>query len=258
MPSHAAHKFTFKSEKVEITMSDQIEGLGEKFELQKYLEAREICKGVTWQVAQLIQPKMTEIQAQELIKSEFKKAGFTKFWHVSKFRIGRDTLKNFGEASDSNLVIEPGDVFFIDIGPVWNDHEADFGETFFVKSDSISPVDARKQTGKDIESLERIERLHKMIQTSKEVWQETAKAWRDQNLTGEKLYNFAAEITEAKGFKFNREMAGHRLGDFPHSLFSKLDLAEFKLTPKENIWVLEIHILCPELERGAFFEDILI
>ena len=48
------------------------------------------------------------------------------------------------------------------------------------------------------------------------------------------------------------------LGDFPHALFYKGQLSEFKKMPVENLWVLEILIKHPEKEFGAFIEDILI
>lgn len=59
------------------------------------------------------------------------------------------------------------------------------------------------------------------------------------------------------GYLLNDKMQGHRLGDFPHALFHRGNLKDFERPPQRMLWVLEIHLLEPDSERGYFYEDIL-
>lgn len=214
------------------------EKTGEKFNLQSYFAARAICKKVAATIASSAEVGMNEDDGQALITDEFRKAGVTKFWHPSKFRIGADTLKNFRDLPDKNIRLSAGDIFFIDVGPIVDEHEADFGETFTLEKSN------------EAETLQ-------LLIASKEIWLETAALWRTKGLNGIELYEKAAEISKSRGFELNPLMAGHRLGDFPHALFSKESLRSVDFLPAANLWVLEIHVRFSKIQRGSFFEDIL-
>ena len=216
------------------------EQTGEKFNLQTYFAARDLCKKVVATVAGAVEFGMNEDDGQSLIREEFRKVGVTKFWHPSKFRIGADTLKTFRDLPDKEIRLTSGDIFFLDVGPVVDEHEADIGETFVFEQ------------CKDVE-----EDALKLVEASKAIWSETAELWRSQSLSGADLYKKAESLAQAHGYQLNPLMAGHRLGDFPHALFSKQSLLASEFTPSANLWVLEIHIRSPELQRGAFYEDIL-
>ncbi len=195
---------------------------------------------VVQQVSEMVTVGLNEQQCQKILKEEFKKCGVKKFWHPSKFRIGEDTVKNFGESADQSLQIKEGDIFSIDVGPVIGDHEADFGQSFifnpYLKADD------------ELVSLNNAAML---------IWNETAKQWRQNKLSGVSLYQFAVEFAKKLGYRMNSGMGGHRLGDFPHALFSKKKLVHFDQTPAQNLWVLEVHLISDQLKRAAFFEDIL-
>ncbi len=216
------------------------EKTGEKFNLQSYFAARVLCKKVVTTITAAVEFGMNEDDGQALIKDEFRKAGVTKFWHPSKFRIGADTLKTFRDLPDKKIRLSAGDMFFVDVGPIVEEHEADFGETFIFEQSKNSVDEALK-----------------LLNASKEIWLETAALWRTKCLTGTELYEKATDISKSRGYELNPLMAGHRLGDFPHALFCKESLRSVDFLPTANLWVLEIHIRCPRIQRGSFYEDIL-
>jgi methionyl aminopeptidase len=41
-------------------------------------------------------------------------------------------VKDFEDTSERDVRLRDGDIFFIDIGPIWGDTEGDGGETFVV------------------------------------------------------------------------------------------------------------------------------
>ncbi len=178
---------------------------------------------------------MSEPDGQSLIRQIFSKYGVQKCWHPSKFRIGPDTTKSFRELPKIDLTTSAGDLCFIDIGPVIDGHEADFGQTIVVGS----------------------KRPHPLIQACEKVFQKTAGAWKSEKLTGQDLFEFANTEAKTRGYQLNPSMAGHRLGDFPHHLFSKEKLFRWEFSPSPNLWILEIHLVDAANVRGAFFEDLL-
>jgi len=134
-------------------------------------------------------------------------------------------------------VLEENDLFFIDIGPVINGHEGDYGDTFLMLSHEQQKFD--------------------IIQATKLVFNETSKAWLDHNLSGKKLYEFTSNKAASLGYDLHPKQQGHRLGDFPYHVHYKGKLAESEKVPCENLWVLEVHLLSKDKHYGAFFEDIL-
>ena len=216
-------------------MNSPNENLGERFNLDHFLAAREGAIKIVRDVAKKVTVGMSEDEAHQLLKTAFDRNGTQKLWHPSKVRFAANTLKTFREISEPNIKLKKGDLFFFDIGPVINDHEGDYGETFLCQSSESS----------------------ELIDASKSVFEQTAKAWKKQGLTGKKLYAFAAEKAQELGFELNLDMDGHRLGDFPHALHFKGGLPDHDAIPKPGLWILEIHLRDPKTNRGAFFEDLL-
>lgn len=91
---------------------EDCERTGERFNLATYLRARSLCRQMVEEIIAQVQPGMTEIEGQALIKEVFGKHGVQKNWHPSKFRIGPDTMKSFRELPDSSLVSHRRFVFF--------------------------------------------------------------------------------------------------------------------------------------------------
>src|SRR5690606_4308067 len=110
----------------------------------------------------------TEEEAHQLLKDILARRGITKLWHPSKIRFGVNTRCTFREESRAGVRLGMGDLFFVDIGPVFKDHEGDYGETF------------RCGGGSD-----------PMIEATREIFKIAEKAWREQKLTGIDLYELA-------------------------------------------------------------------
>jgi Xaa-Pro aminopeptidase len=220
-------------------MSEQvrIEAVGEHYDAQRMREARQMTRRAMHEVAASIRPGMLEEEALELTRRSLKAAGLLRGGHGIHVRFGRNTLKSFGVPSDAGVVLQPDDVFFLDIGPVWQKWEADAGDTFVV--------------GADPDML-------RIASDVKTVFDDVSGRWRNAGLTGRALYEFAVERAEALGWRLNLEMNGHRLSDFPHAAFHKGSLAEAPFRPTSALWVLEIQIRHPERPFGAFFEDLLL
>ncbi len=223
-------------------MMNSIEGTGEKFDLATFFEAQRICKMAVRRVALKVASGMVESDGQKLVKDEFSKLGISKFWHPTKFRIGADTTKNFRELPDPFARIVPGTLFFIDVGPIYLEHEADYGETFLFNDN-----DKGNDIGDDNADDSKCPEMADLAVASERIWHETARLWREEHLTGKSLYERAALFAKASGYKLNPLMAGHRLGDFPHALHSKLPLAAAEFTPSANLWVLEVHLVSERL-----------
>src|ERR1700722_18322743 len=62
--------------------------------------------------------------------------GITTYWHKRIVRAGRNTLLPYAE-NPPDLTIGEDDILFLDLGPVFEDWEADFGRTFVLGSDPV-------------------------------------------------------------------------------------------------------------------------
>lgn len=217
-------------------MDSLIHNVGSSFNLEKFLIARKLTIQAVKEISNRSFIGMSEIDGNKIINEVLEEMGAQKKWHPNKFRIGKNTTKSFREESDESVVLLEDDLFFIDIGPVWDGHEGDYGETFTVGSH---------------------DEYAKACLACKDVFEKTAHEWRNKNLTGIKLYKFANEYAESLGYTLNKAMKGHRLGDFPHHLFYKGGMLETEDTPCDNLWVLEIHLISKDKTFGSFFEDVL-
>lgn len=212
-----------------------IQSFGDSFNLETFIEARDVAREITYELSSLMRPGMTEAQAHELYKSICKTRGITKQWHPAKIRFGKNTLKNFRDESDPH-VLEEEDIYFIDIGPVWKNHEADYGETFTLGN--------------------KFDHKHIALASLK-VFEEVRDHWMKHKPSGEDLYEFATKSAEKLGYKLLMNSDGHRIGDFPHHVHFKGGLAECEEVVVPNAWILEIHLQDKMRNIGAFFEDIL-
>jgi len=181
---------------------------------------------------------MTEEQGHEIAREVIASLCGTKMWHRPHVRFGKNTLLSYGTPSEPGVVLGENDVFFLDIGPVYEGFEGDCGATFQVGSD---PDHAR------------------CLRDARAIFSKVKNKWAAERLTGEALYDFARRETEPLGWKLTLEEAnGHRLSDFPHAIYFKGGISELGFTPATHRWVLEIQIRHPERNFGAFHEDLLI
>jgi Xaa-Pro dipeptidase len=83
----------------------------------------------------LIRPGITEEALNAEIYALAKQMyGITTYWHKRIVRAGRNTLLPYAE-NPPDLVIGTDDILFLDLGPVFEDWEADFGRTFVIGDD---------------------------------------------------------------------------------------------------------------------------
>jgi len=134
-------------------------------------------------------------------------------------------------------VLRDNDIFYIDIGPVWEKWEGDGGDTFVVGSDP------------------EMQRAHIAV---RQVFDRVHEKWRTESLTGARLYEYASQVARSMGWQLARGVDGHRLADFPHKAFHSGTLAGASFAPSTDLWVLEIQIRHSTLPSGAFYEDLLL
>jgi methionine aminopeptidase len=212
-----------------------IQDFGGNFSLEKLIQARNIAREITYELSSMIRPGMTEDEAHVFYKSICSKYPIEKQWHPPKIRFGPNTICNFKDQS-APYTLQEEDIFFIDIGPVIDGHEADYGETF-----TVGEIYEEKN----------------IAHTSKKVFEEVVNYWNINRVCGEKLYDYASERAEHYGYILNLGNDGHRIGDFPHHIHFKGGIPEMDEVIIPNAWILEIHLLNQTRTYGAFFEDLL-
>jgi Xaa-Pro aminopeptidase len=213
------------------------EAVGPNFDVARLMDVRARTWRVIHDIASGIAPGMTEADGLDPARRILAEAGMQRGWHGVYVRFGANTLANYGHPSDPGLVLGDNDIFFIDIGPVWEKWEGDGGDTFVVGDDP--DMHAAKR---DVRVL--FDRVHER--------------WRKDRLTGEALYEYAAAEAKAMGWVLNLDMPGHRLSDFPHSAIHKGPLAGAPYSPSSGLWVLEIQIRHPTRPISAFYEDLML
>ena len=85
----------------------------------------------------LIRPGIPETTLNQDIYDLAKEMyGISTYWHKRIVRAGRNTLAPYDE-NPPDLKIGDDDILFLDLGPVFEEWEADFGRTFVVGSDPV-------------------------------------------------------------------------------------------------------------------------
>jgi Xaa-Pro aminopeptidase len=215
----------------------QLEAVGADFDMACLLEQRARTFAAIAAIAAAIGPGMREEEAVELANRELAARQMRRGWHKVNLRFGVNTTLHFHTASQPGVVLGENDIFFIDIGPVFERWEGDGGDTFVVGQD---------------------EELARCAAAARAVFDATRQRWLAEKLSGQALYDFAAAEAARLGWVLNLDMNGHRLSDFPHAAIFKGSLAEIDFSPSAGLWVLEIQIRHPTRPFGAFFEDLLL
>jgi methionine aminopeptidase len=212
------------------------EAVGEAFSLPAMIKARDLTFEAVRRIAGEIRPGVTEGRGGEIAQEVLEAMGMERLWHRNVVRFGPGTLETFFGDFMPDYVLQPNDIFYVDLGAVWDGHEGDAGDTFVVGDDPD---------------------MHACAQTARDLWAEVARQWRDHGVTGEALYRFAKARAEALGWRLNWEVKGHRVSDFPHAIHKAGALGDFEGVPVSGLWILEIQIAHPTRPIGAFYEDLL-
>src|SRR5580698_2676696 len=89
------------------------------------------------EVQNLIRPGQKETEINESVYAlAARMYGISKYWHKRIVRAGRNTLAPYDE-NPPDLTVEEDDIVFLDLGPVFEEWEADFGRTFVVGNDPV-------------------------------------------------------------------------------------------------------------------------
>jgi methionyl aminopeptidase len=215
----------------------KIESNKADFSTDLFFEIRSKTRRAVHLIADRIKVGMLEEEANEIARAVLQELGTRQGWHPAYVRFGPNTIKSYGVSSDPGVRLSETDIYFIDIGPVWQGYEGDAGETFV--------------TGDDPE-------LIRCAADAKRVFEIVLEKWKTDRLTGEALYQFAEQTAQELGWVLNLDLSGHRLADFPHDAYYDGSLAAIPFQPAPKLWVLEIQIKHPEKPFGAFYEDLLI
>jgi Xaa-Pro dipeptidase len=174
--------------------------------------------------------------------------GVTRHWHRRIVRAGENTLQPFRERPPDRMIADD-DIVYLDLGPIFEEWEADFGRTFVLSDDPY------KKALRD--ALPR-------------VWH----AGRDYfdnhpDVTGAELFDFVVGATHAEGFEFGNSIAGHLVGEFPHKkiagpgvewyIMPGSDKPMRRNDPSGRLchWILEIHLVDRGHGFGGFYEQLL-
>jgi Xaa-Pro dipeptidase len=199
---------------------------------------------------QLVRPGRTETEVDKDIFALAEQSfGVKKHWHKRIVRAGPNTVRIFAE-NPPVRVIEANDTVFLDLGPVFDEWEADVGRTYAM--------------GDDPEKRRLCHDLPKVF--------DALKAYFDTHpdVTGAELYAYAQRSAEEAGWAFGGAIAGHIVGEFPHALIpGEKDLyrvspanAERMRAPdalgQTKFWILEVHLVDRSRNWGGFYERILV
>jgi Xaa-Pro aminopeptidase len=215
----------------------QLEKVKDDFPWDFFFEIRTRTFEAVERISEQFHVGMLEEDANEIAIATLQEMGTQQGWHKPYVRFGANTIKTFGAPSNPGVRLGEDDIYFIDIGPVWDKYEGDGGDTYV--------------TGSNPE-------LKRCAEDVKHIFQLVAHRWKTEQCTGEALYQFAEQTAKERGWSLNQDLGGHRLGDFPHDVHYESPLAKVPFCPSPKLWVLEIQIRHPEKLFGAFYEDLLI
>ncbi|WP_297796969.1 M24 family metallopeptidase [Mycobacterium sp.] len=197
----------------------------------------------------MIRPGITEKELSDQIHDlAGQMFGVTRHWHRRIVRAGENTLQPFHERPPDRMIVD-NDIVFLDLGPIFEEWETDFGRTFLLGDDP------HKRAVRD--ALPR-------------VWQ----AGRDYfvghpDVTGAELFDVVVGVAHAEGFEWGSRIAGHLVGEFPHKkiagpgiewyIMPGSDKPMRRTDPRGRVchWILEIHLVDRRRGFGGFYEQLL-
>jgi Xaa-Pro dipeptidase len=174
--------------------------------------------------------------------------GITTYWHKRIVRSGQNTFSPYAE-NPPDLMIGEDDILFLDLGPVFEDWEADFGRTFVI--------------GSDPRKLKLRDDVGTAFAQGKRHFHQTP------GITASQLFAYAVSLPHKFGWEFGGPIAGHLIGQFPHEKIagdkvtlyvhpdSHLPMRSVNEKGQKRHWILEIHFVEREGQIGGFFEELL-
>jgi Xaa-Pro dipeptidase len=174
--------------------------------------------------------------------------GISCYWHKRIVRAGRNTLAPYDE-NPPDFTVAEDDIVFLDLGPVFEEWEADFGRTYVVGNDPLK---------------------HKLCRDLEEAFASGKRYFLEHpEITAAELYEYAQQLAEQRGWEYGGPIAGHLIGVFPHERIAG-DKVTLYVHPKNHErmrmpdasgrrrhWILEIHFVNRARQIGRFYEELL-
>jgi Xaa-Pro dipeptidase len=197
----------------------------------------------------LIQPGKLESElTDDIHKFASERFGVRRHWHKRIVRAGSNTLLGYHDETVDRR-IEADDVVYLDLGPVFESWEADFGRSYALGSDPHK---------------------HRLVHDIGAAFREGKTFYENNaNLTTGELYDFVVGLAARYGWEFGAASAGHLIGHFPHETSPALpkpfsirhgnqkSLREADENGNPRHWILEIHFVDRARQIGGFFEELL-
>lgn len=197
----------------------------------------------------MVRPGRTEQEiASDIYKLAKERFGVEKFWHRRIVRAGINTLTTAWDHPPIRAV-EADDTVYVDLGPVFEDWEADIGRTY------VAGTSAEKQR-----LVNDLEKVFVRVQEH---------AHRHPDITGADLYAHACEVADTFGWAFGGLVAGHIVSEFPHAAIpgemndtligpnNPTRLSDPDAHGRVRHWILEIHLVDKARTFGGFYERLL-
>lgn len=197
----------------------------------------------------VIRPNVPESRInQDIFDLAAQMLGVEAYWHKRIVRAGPNTLAPYDE-NPPDLTVGEDDIVFLDLGPVFEAWEADFGRTFVLGSDPVK-LKLRDDIGKAFTKGKEYFKQH-------------------PDITAVELFRYAEELAKDYGWEFGGAIAGHLIGQFPHERIpgDKVTLYVHPDNPnrmrgldadgQERHWILEIHFVDRAQQIGGFYEELL-
>jgi Xaa-Pro aminopeptidase len=197
----------------------------------------------------LIRPGITErAMSREVHALAADMFGVKAHWHKRVVRSGPNTLMPYSKSAP-DLTIQEDDILFLDLGPVFEAWEADFGRTYVLGQDP-----AKLRLRDDLDTIFAKAKAHYEA---------------SPDITGAELYACACKLSEDAGWEFGGAIAGHLVGEFPHERAPGVKVASY-IAPgnpgrindpytsgRKRHWILEIHLVDRPRQIGGFYEELL-
>lgn len=223
----------------------------EKRRVTELQTAQDKAKGLFHKVEArgLIRPGVAESRLnQEIYDLAKEMYGISTYWHKRIVRAGANTLVPYAE-NPPDYTIGEDDILFLDLGPVFEEYEADFGRTFVIGSNPLK--------------LKMRDDVAKAFADGKQYFKD------HPDITASRLYAHAVSLAGKYGWEFGGPIAGHLIGQFPHEKIagdkvtlyihpeSHLPMRSLDEMGKQRHWILEIHFVDRKHRIGGFFEELL-
>src|ERR1700723_1365284 len=143
----------------------------------------------------LIRPGITEKTLNADIYALAKEMyGITTYWHKRIVRAGKNTLLPYAE-NPPDLMIETDDILFLDLGPVFEHWEADFGRTFVLGCDPLK---------------------HKIMRDVGQAFAQGKQYFNSHpEIKADELYRYAQTMARDYGWEYGGPLHRHLIGQFP-------------------------------------------